>query len=187
MDMDLFLADLASRFDAGRREEMDGLVGELADAERASVDLGSRIRGGRGGPLTVVVRGGRSVRGRVLDAADSWVLIREDAGDRLIPVSAVSAVWPLATAAPGEGVIARRLGIGHVLRALADRRSPVVVDHDAGRHCGVISAVYADHLEIEASVDAGSLDSRDRDARTLIGLTLSGVRCIGVVRDRWGS
>lgn len=181
MDFDLFLADLEGRFDAERREQAEALVVELADAERADVTLAARMLAGAGRPLTVLLRGGERIAGTVLDVARTWVLVGAAAGESLIPVSAIAAVWPLAGSTVDEGSVANAVGIGHILRDLAERGIEVVVDHDAGVHQGTVSAVYADHLDLEARVDASGLDARDRGGSQMLTLPLSGIRRIRFV------
>lgn len=182
MDLELLLADLSSQFDARRREEIDALSAELTDAERVSITLASRMRASRGRELTVLVRGGMRLRGRVLDAAREWVLLRRGRGDDLVPLSAVVAVWPLGGVGAEEERVGGRVRIGHALRELSDQGVPLVVDHDAGVHHGVIVAVFADHFDLESVPDGRGGDSRDLVGSVRMTLSLGGVRRIAV----WG-
>lgn len=178
------LADLSSRFDAQRREDLEVLGAELARAERVSITLADRLAGARGGRITLLTRGGVRVEGVVVDVAREWTLIRGGNGvDSLVPLAAVVSAWPLGgAAAPGDaapGVV----GIGHALRGLADLEMPVVVDHDAGIHHGLVGAVYADHFDLEARPSARGHDSRDPGHTLRLGMTVGGVRRISV----WGA
>ena len=187
MDMEIFLRDLASRFDAHRREEMEALVDELADAERTEVSFASRLTRSGDAAVNVVVRGGRLVTGRVIDAAATWAVVRAKTGDVLIPMGAVVAAWPLGSGSPGtDARVAAKIGIGHVLRELAARGAGVGIDHDAGRHQGRIVAVYGDHLDLETTVGNAAVDSRDMQPAVIISLSLSGLRALDVAGERWG-
>lgn len=177
VDFELFLRSLESEFDASRRAEAEALVDELADAERVGIGLVERIAAMRGREIEAILRGGLRARGRVLDARTTWILLAEERGDSLIPVPALVGVAPLAAAAPG-GSLSTRIGISTALRALAHEGIPVVVDHDAGRHSGLVRGVFADHFDIETIPSRAPLDSRDRLPTRSIALVTSGVRRI---------
>ena len=101
MDIELFLADLEGRFAEQRRRDSDLLVEELTDAERAGVTLAARLLA-VDGPVTLVLRGGRRLDGAVRDCTRTWVLVRGDGGDSLVPLGAVVGAWPLGRVAAGE-------------------------------------------------------------------------------------
>lgn len=179
MDLELFLADLAGRFDAHRRDEVDALVGELTDAERAGVTFSSRMVAMRGTELTVLVRGGERLTGEVVDVAESWVLLRTRGGDSLVPTAAVVAAWPMGGAVAGGIGLGDTVGLDHVLREAADQGLGVVIDHDAGLHQGVVGAVLADHFDLEPDPGATAGDLRHRSGGVaVVSLSLAGVRRI---------
>ncbi len=180
MDLDVFLMDLAGRFDAERRVEADALVDELTDAERSSVTMAARLLAMEGEPLTLLLRGGERVRGRVVDVARTWVLVGTDPGQSLIPLGALAAVWPLGGAVADESSVAHSVGVGHVLRELGDRGVEIVVDHDAGIHVGVVAAMLADHLDLDVATGGSVVDARDRVGRIRLSLPLAGVRRIRI-------
>lgn len=183
MDLELLLADLSSRFDAQRREELETLGDELAGAERVGITLADRLRGAGGREMTVLLRGGGRVVGTVVDAAHEWFLLRGGRQESLIPCGAVVAAWPLGGV---SGVPVSTVGgvrIGHALRELADLEVPVVVDHDAGIHHGVVAAVYADHFDLLASASVRGRDSRDLGGATRIAMSLGGIRRVSVGED----
>jgi hypothetical protein len=66
-----------------------------------------------------------------------------------VPASAIVSIEGLgrATAMPA-GVVLRRLGLGHALRALARDRAPVRAQTAAGVLSGTIDRVGADHLDL---------------------------------------
>lgn len=176
----MFLADLAGRFDAERHAESEVLVEELTDAERAGVTMAARLLPMGERRLTVMVRGGGRISGRVVDVARTWVLLGEQVGASLVPLSALVAAWPLGRAAVDEDSVSNSVTIGHVLRGLGAHRAVVVVDHDAGVHQGEVLAVYADHFDIAASGGGAGVDSRDVGARTVVSLSVPGLRRIRV-------
>lgn len=183
MDIELFLADLEGRFAEQRRRDNDLLVEELTDAERAGVTLAARLLA-VDGPVALVLRGGRRLDGAVRDCTRTWVLVRGDGGDSLVPLGAVVGAWPLGRVAAGEAGVKRGAGMGHVLREFAARGVPLVVDHDAGAHRGRIVAVYADHVDVEAG-EGPVGDSRDWGAGARVSLALSGLRELRVADGRW--
>ncbi|PID97713.1 MAG: hypothetical protein CSA82_02830 [Actinobacteria bacterium] len=92
MDLDIFLADLAARFDEARRDERHSDARELAELERTDVTLVSRLLGCVDRPVSLILRGGERVTGTINDAADTWALISRSGGDVLIPLHAIVAV-----------------------------------------------------------------------------------------------
>ena len=60
MDMSAFMAELESRFDEERVRDLEELIDELTDAERASVTLSARLAGAVG-VLTLAARRARGV------------------------------------------------------------------------------------------------------------------------------
>ena len=57
MDMSAFMAELEARFDEERERDLEELIDELTDAERASVTLSARLAGAVG-IVTLALRGG---------------------------------------------------------------------------------------------------------------------------------
>ena len=86
--MSAFIAELESRFEEQRVRDLEELIDELTDAERASVTLSARLAGVAGG-VTLALRGGQVVSGQVLDSTRTWVLMRGEGGDSLVMLSAV--------------------------------------------------------------------------------------------------
>jgi len=180
MDLELFLADLAGRFDAHRRLEADAVVGELTDAERAGVTLAARMVAMRGHDLSVLVRGGERLRGDVVDVAESWVLLRTPGGDSLVPIGAVVAAWPMGGAVAGGLGLGDTVGVDHILREAADQGLLVVIDHDAGLHQGAVEAVLADHFDLDtgSAPAGGSMRGPAGGAPMVVSLSLAGIRRI---------
>lgn len=184
MDMYAFMDELEARFDEERRREIDELIDELTDAERASVTLSARLAGADG-RVTLALRGGSVVVGEVLDATRSWVLLREGAGDSLVMLSAVVGAWPLGRSVARESSIRGGVGVGHILRELCARAANIAIDSDCGDHRGIIDAVYADHVDVALSGAALGYDGRDDEHGQTISLALAGLRRLRVLGQRW--
>ena len=179
-----FLAELEARFDEARERELEDLIDELADAERASVTLSARLAGSDG-CVTLMLRGGGVVTGTILDSTRTWILVRGGEGDSLVMHAAIVGAWPLGRSAVREGGVRAGVGVGHVLRELGACGVGVVIESDAGDHRGVIDAVFADHVDL--ILDGGSLsdDGRDDHREVVISLALAGLRRLRVLGQRW--
>ena len=184
MDMHAFMDELEARFDEERGREIDELIDELTDAERASITLSARLAGADGS-VSLALRGGSVVVGEVLDATRSWVLLREGAGDSLVMLPAVVGAWPLGRSVARESSIRGGVGVGHVLRELCARAVRVAIDSDCGDHRGVIDAVYADHVDVTLSGAALGYDGRDEQEGQTVSLALAGLRRLRVLGQRW--
>ena len=184
MDMSGFLAELEARFDEARERELEDLIDELTDAERASVTLSARLAGSDG-PVILMLRGGGVVTGTILDSTRTWILVRGGEGDSLVMHAAIVGAWPLGRSAVREGGVRAGVGVGHVLRELGARGVGVVIESDAGDHRGVIDAVFSDHVDL--ILDGGSLsdDGRDDHREVVISLALAGLRRLRVLGQRW--
>ena len=184
MDMSGFLAELEARFDEARERELEDLIDELTDAERASVTLSARLAGSDG-PVTLMLRGGGVVTGTILDSTRTWILVRGGEGDSLVMHASIVGAWPLGRSAVREGGVRAGVGVGHVLRELGARGVGVVIESDAGDHRGVIDAVFSDHVDL--ILDGGSLsdDGRDDHREVVISLALAGLRRLRVLGQRW--
>ncbi len=159
-------ADLEARLEAAERADLLADVPELTRGELGGVGLGDRMRAALGAGVTLDLSGGARVTGTVVDVDAAWVLVADGPRRHLVPVAALAAVGGLgrSVAAPAGGV-ARRLGLGAALRALARDRALVRVVHRSGQVRGRIDAVGADHLEVAA---AGLDDDRPSGARVLV-------------------
>jgi hypothetical protein len=140
-------ADLEAQL-AGAGAER-GLVADLERAEVARTPLADRIRAHAGAEVRLRLRDGSALAGIVVEAAPAWLLLREGAQDVLVPAAALAGVSGLSRAvAPPAGQVARRLGLGEALRALARDRTPVRLLLDGGAVTGTVDRVGADHLDL---------------------------------------
>ena len=186
MDMAAFIAELEARFDEQRVRDLEELIDELTDAERASVTLSARLAGASG-VVTLALRGGRVVSGQILDSTRTWVLMRGESGDSLVMLSAVVGAWPLGRSIARESSIRGGVGVGHVLRELSARGVGVAIESDGGDHRGVIDAVFADHVDVALSGAAVSYDGRDEQEGVTVSLALAGLRRLRVIGQRWST
>mgnify|MGYP000329930116 FL=1 len=182
--MHAFMDELEARFDEVRSRELEELIDELTDAERASVTLSARLAGADG-LVNLALRGGSVLVGQVLDSTRSWVLVREASGDSLVMLSALVGAWPLGRSVARESSIRGGIGVGHVLRELSARGIEVAIDSDCGDHRGVIDAVYGDHIDVALSEAALGYDGRDEQEGQIMSLALSGLRRLRVLGQRW--
>lgn len=140
--------DLEAQVAARARLELDAEVAERTRIERSRVTLGERFVGGLGSAVTLRLRGGMVVRGRLEDCGDGWLLLAEDGGRQaLVPTRAVLGISGLGR--PRDDTRARRFGMGSAVRIVSrDRRAVVVLDVDGGSVHGTIDAVGADAFDI---------------------------------------
>lgn len=129
-------------------------VAELTRAERATVGLVDRLRAARDTTVTVRTAHGEPLRGPLVDSAPEWLLLALGPVQRaLVPTAAVVVVGDLTLhAAPAPGVVERRLGLGHALRALARDRAVVRVRSAGVELVGRVDRVGADHLDLTETV-----------------------------------
>ena len=145
---DLF-GDLAAQWEAEARRELDAEVADRTRRERALVGLYERLAAAGDDVLTVSVRTGTTVTGRVVDVGDGWLLLGIGAaGPLLLPFGAVTAVSGLSQRAGGSE-LGRKFGLGYALRGLSRDRAVVLLTDLTGRvTTGTIDAVGRDVLEL---------------------------------------
>lgn len=158
MRWEALFADLEAQLDASGAADLAAEIADLTRAERATVELVDRLRAAQGGHVTVVVAGGDTVAGELLEVAAHWVLVGEGTRRALVPLGAVAAVGGLpARSAPSPGEVARRLGLGAALRGLARDRVTVRVATEGVDLAGRIERVGADHLDLAVAVPGAAL------------------------------
>lgn len=149
---DLF-GDLAAQWDAELRRELDAEVADRTRRERALVGLYERLAAAGEEVVTVALRSGARVTGRVVDVGDGWLLLRAVgggplAGPVLVPFAGVMAVTGLSPRVGGTAM-GRRFGLGYALRGLSRDRSVVLLTDLTGSVVtGTIDAVGLDVLEL---------------------------------------
>ena len=168
MRWERLFADLDGQFDAAEQAELDGEVADRTRRETATVRLADRLRGAIGSPVRVQLRGGGSVSDQIARVGNDWLLLEGPAGtEYLVALPAVSGVYglPLEVALPA-GRVAARLGLGHVVRAVARDRLPVtVLLVDGVGTTGTVDRVGRDYLELAEHPDTEV--RRARQVRTV--------------------
>jgi len=171
MRWERLFADLEARLEAEERAAAEAEVVDLVRAERARLAIRDRLQAHVGELLTwSFVTGDPALTGRLLDVGADWVLVGAASGELLIPISAVQSIAGLSRfTAPEAGEVARRLGIGVILRGLSRDRALVRVRlRGDQRVIGTIDRVGADHFDV-----AVHPDDEPRRARAVLE-----VRCL---------
>ncbi|RLZ02562.1 hypothetical protein CWC38_10485 [Kocuria tytonicola] len=149
---DLF-EDMEAQLAQARLRMAEQEAVETARAELSRLTLLERLAAHRDGPVRVRPAHGDVLEG-VLDGVGSgWVVVREGHVQHLVPLHAV-AWWeglPRRFEVLPERSTIRRLGMGHVLRALSTARV----------HVRVVVQEHAGHGELEGTVDAVGQDFFD--------------------------
>lgn len=184
MSMLRYIADMESQFDQERRHELWQDLNELVVEERASVTLVQRIQARKGHELTLLLRGASRVNGMLMEVAHTWVLLRNDREELLIPLDAVMEASPLSWAMPEVNHVASKLSMASILRRLAEENVSLCIEHDAGQIRGTIHAVYADHMDVRKEPDFCE-DARDYCAGELVSISMRGVQKISVIAHGW--
>ena len=154
MRWEALFADMEAQLDAAAAADLAAEVADLTRAERATVGLLDRLRAAQGANVAILVVGGDTVAGILLDVAGQWVLVGDGSRRALVPLSAVVAVRGLSIrSAPAAGEVARRLGLGSALRALSRDRVTVRIRADGAELAGRIERVGADHLDVVPEAD----------------------------------
>ncbi len=153
---DLF-ADLGAQWDAESRRELDAEVADRTRRERASVGLYERLAAAGDDVVTIWLRSGAAVQGRVADVGDGWLLLATvvsghlvgpPVGPALVPFAAVTSVTGLSARAGGTA-LGRKFGLGYALRGLSrDRAVVLLTDLTGAVVAGTIDAVGLDVLEL---------------------------------------
>ena len=163
MRWDELFADLESQVAAALDAELSAEVADRVRSENARAGLAERLAGAVGNEVRVTALGGAATTGTLRRTGPDWLLVAEGGGsDVVVPLASVGVVTGLtgAVAPPGGGgVVAARLGLGHVLRGIARDRLSVVVDLVDGTSTGgTVQRVGRDHLDLSV---AGSPRMRD--------------------------
>ncbi|HST86493.1 MAG TPA: hypothetical protein VLL08_32445 [Kineosporiaceae bacterium] len=143
--------DLEAQLEAEERTAAEGEIADLVRAERARLAVVDRLKAHLGEPLTwALVTGEPALTGRLLDVGADWVLVATASGESLIPIGAVQSITGLSRfTAPEAGEVARRLGIGVILRGLSRDRAVVGIRLKGDqRVTGTIDRVGVDHCDL---------------------------------------
>ena len=162
--LDLF-EDLEQQAEGAALAARDAEVAELARAEYSEVDVASRWHASVGQDVELTGPHGLVVRGRVARVGAGWCLVTED---RRAGAEPQEWVFVLGCLVSGRGLsthalpppsrpLPARLGLGSVLRQVAEERTPVtVVRIDGERRRGHVGRVGKDFLELRP--ESGGLE-----------------------------
>ncbi|MFY9262687.1 MAG: hypothetical protein GX483_08535 [Actinomycetaceae bacterium] len=109
------IESLASEIAFEAKDELLGEVGELVQAEHASVRLMDRIRGSLGRYIDIGIATGK-YRARLIDSGVNWVLVEIGQHDYIVPLHAIRSVVGLGVAVGETERFPRTLNM--VLRAV---------------------------------------------------------------------
>lgn len=174
MRWELLFRDLEAQLEAGDRADLEAELRDRSRAEQGRIRTLDRLRVSVGQELDVLLRSGGRERGVLQRCGSDWLLLEPEPGrEVLLPLAAVVVLRGLAAGAaePGsEGLVAQRLDLRHVLRAIARDRSRVTLGLDGGFvESGVLRRVGADHIEVAE-------DGKAADARLLPLAVITAVR-----------
>jgi hypothetical protein len=144
------LADLEQQADGLALERRDAEVAELARAEYAQVDLAARVHASLGDHVVIGIPGHR-VEGRLRRAGAGWCLVDDGRSEWLLRLAALVDLEGLTVrgTAPEGRPLTARLGLGSVLRSVAETRTEAVVHLCDGRLlAGTLVRVGADFLDL---------------------------------------
>jgi hypothetical protein len=151
---DDLVADLEVQARAYELDEQRARTIDHTHAARATVALADRLRAATtaslDAPVVLAVRGAGPVRGAVVGAGPTWVLIDDGVRETVVVLGCVQSVTglPDGVAAPASPVEAR-WGLVQVLRRHARDRATVRLVLDTGDVLtGTVDMVGADHLEL---------------------------------------
>lgn len=145
------LEDLDAEADAAFGAQRALEVADQARAEYATVTLNARLMAAVGTELSLGVRGLGTVRGRLGAVASEWLLLRAPVRSWVVLTSSV--LWcdgaPAHAVAEAAWPRTARLGVGSVLRRIADDGAPAqLVLTDGARLDGQWQRIGADFAEL---------------------------------------
>lgn len=142
---DLF-DDLDAQLAAQEALDREESAAEISLAESARLHLLERV--GCGDLVRVALASGAVVEGAVIDAGSGWVVVDGTPRDVLVSARGIEWLEGARRADPGRDLVARRVGLGHVLRGLAEREVDVVVGTRTADIIGVVLRAGVDHVDI---------------------------------------
>jgi small nuclear ribonucleoprotein (snRNP)-like protein len=180
-------SDLEGQGSSLQRADTDREIADRTRGELAQVTLLNRLRASVSSPVTVWVAGAGEIRGELLRVGADWFLVATT-DEVIVPVPALVGVLnlpPAAVSKDGAGIVASRLRLSSVLRAVARDRSTVrIVLRDGGDVVGTLDRIGADFVDVSMH----GLDEPPRPQH-LRGRVTVGFAAIGCVRRQpagWG-
>ena len=137
--------------------DRDAEVAEALRAEYSQVDLASRLFASLGAHLRFTVAGVGAVEGVLRRAGEGWCLLDLATAEWVVRLPAVTAMRGLVDGGvvPTARPLTARLGLGSVLRGLAEARDETVLHRTDGSVLrGLLGRVGADFVEVALPGDA---------------------------------
>ncbi len=144
------LDDLEGQAEALYAADRDAELADRSRAEYAAVTLAARLMASVGNEVALDVAGAGRVAGELQRVGPGWCLVAGGVRQWVVPTDAVEAVGGLSGRAVPEVAWSpvARLGLGSVLRRLADEGAPcMVVTRSGTRHDVVLVRVGSDFVE----------------------------------------
>lgn len=167
MDLEFFLADLASRLEAVERAGLAQEAAELAEAERATVALAQRLSAAQGLMVGCVFSDGARLTGCVQEAGKNVLVLEETTHVHYVQVPRITAVTGLKMSASDLGGVSAKRTLGFYARQLARARRRVIVKA-AGTYVGLLVNVGADVLDLRADNGILTVSTRQVDYVTAL-------------------
>jgi hypothetical protein len=144
-------ADLEAQLEAAQRRELDVEVADRTRRELALTTVTDRLRAAVGGRLELTAAGAGSLAGEVERVGTGWLLL--DCSPTLTVLVLADAIVSIrglpGFSAGAADAVAARMGLGIVLRGLAQDRAAVALTlRDGSAPTGTIDRVGADHLDL---------------------------------------
>lgn len=168
MRWDELFEDLEAQAESWQRAELAAEVADRTRSEIGQLTLLDRLRSNEGRQLAIGLAGGSSVRGTVVRLGVDWLLLHCP-HEVVVPIAAVATVTNLpleATSAAAASVVASRLTLASVLRAVAiDRARVNVLLIDSSVVSGTPDRIGQDFVDVaihhaEAGPRIGSVSAR---------------------------
>jgi hypothetical protein len=178
---DRLFEDLEAQLERAADEEFAAELADRTRHELARVRLVDRLGRVVGEAVDLAVEGVGPVTGTLRRVGLDWLLLEPSAGSEVVVANrAVVSVRGLTRAAREPdlwGEVESRLGLGHILRAVArDRSTVTVVSRDGSSCAGTIDRVGADFLEV-AEHPPGAV-RRSGEVVTMRAVTLGGLAVV---------
>ena len=185
MRWDSLFADMEAQLHAAGQRGLESEANELARLNHAETSLGDRLRGQVGSGIRLTVSGGLQFTGALVHVGSSWLVLNERARSVLVPLPAIQLLEGLSRSSSVEkSSVAKRLGMGSALRALARDRADVVLHLASGSASrtvnGMIDRVGSDFFEL-AAVPSGEA-RRASNVRTVYAVPFTAIGALASVR-----
>lgn len=142
------ISDISSQFDAQLQVQRQVEVADMATAEATEVTLAGRLLGSLGTELELRLMNGESLRGQVLRAAGTWLILELQRAQLLVWYRSLGAISGLDATPEWPTKVEERLTAAKILRDFAASRLEIqFVTHNSSLQ-GYIQRVGQDFVDI---------------------------------------